>query len=117
MRSGGCIGNRELLAQSIRGKRSTPMRRRHSSPRATGGATSMDPVIAIAFWAALFVPSHLLISSQSIREGLVNRIGEMPFRGLYSLAALGTLIPLMMIFFRHKHAGAMLWYLRDFIAV
>lgn len=77
----------------------------------------MDPVIAIAFWATMFVASHLLVSSQSIRAGLVNRVGELPFRGLYSIAAFGTLIPLMVIFFRHKHAGAMLWYLREFIVV
>jgi len=77
----------------------------------------MDPVSAIALWATLFVASHLLISSQSIRPALVNRIGELPFRGLYSIVAFGTLIPLVMIFSRHKHAGAMLWYLRGFVAV
>ena len=77
----------------------------------------MDPVIAIALWATLFVASHLLMSSQSIRPALVNRIGELPFRGLYSLVAFGTLIPLMMIFFRHKHAGPMLWYWRDFVVM
>jgi uncharacterized membrane protein len=76
----------------------------------------MDPVAAIALWSTLFVVSHLLISSQSIRPGLVNRMGELPFRGLYSLVAFGTLIPLVMTFMRHKHAGAMLWYLRDFRA-
>ncbi|MEA2649520.1 MAG: hypothetical protein QOG61_1955 [Candidatus Binataceae bacterium] len=74
----------------------------------------MDPVAAIALWSALFVVSHLVISSQSIRPRLVERIGELPFRGIYSLVAFGTLIPLWMIFMRHKHAGAMLWYLRDF---
>lgn len=77
----------------------------------------MDPVAAIALWSTLFVVSHLLVSSQSIRPGLVNRMGELPFRGIYSLVAFGTLIPLVMTFMRHKHAGAMLWYLRDFRAV
>jgi uncharacterized membrane protein len=74
----------------------------------------MDPVAAIALWSTLFVVSHLLISSQTIRSRLVNRMGELPFRGLYSLVAFGTLIPLVMTFIGHKHAGAMLWYLRDF---
>lgn len=77
----------------------------------------MDPVIAIAFWAMRFVASHLLISSQSIRPALVNRIGEMPFRGLYSIVAFGTLIPLVMTFIGHKHAGPMLWYLREFVVM
>jgi uncharacterized membrane protein len=74
----------------------------------------MDPVAAIALWSTLFVVSHLLISSRTIRSRLVNRMGELPFRGLYSLVAFGTLIPLVMTFIGHKHAGAMLWYLRDF---
>jgi uncharacterized membrane protein len=77
----------------------------------------MDPVAAIALWSTLFVVSHLLISSQTIRSRLVNRMGELPFRGLYSIVAFGTLIPLVMTFIGHKHAGAMLWYWRDFIAV
>ncbi len=74
----------------------------------------MDPVAAIGLWATLFVGSHLIISSPPIRARIVARIGEQPFRGLYSIVAFGTLVPLVMIFMRHKHAGAMLWYLRDF---
>ncbi len=77
----------------------------------------MNPITAIAFWATMFVASHLLISSQAIRSALVNRLGEMPFRGLYSIVAFGTVIPLTMTFFRHKHAGAMLWYLRGFVVM
>jgi uncharacterized membrane protein len=76
----------------------------------------MDPVAAIALWSTLFVVSHLLISSRTIRSRLVNRMSELPFRGLYSLVAFGTLIPLVMTFIGHKHAGEMLWYLRDFRA-
>ena len=76
----------------------------------------MDPGTAIALWATLFVGSHLVISSPSVRAAIIHRIGMQPFRGLYSIVAFGTLIPLVMTFMRHKHAGAMLWYLRDFRA-
>ena len=74
----------------------------------------MDPVAAIALWAILFVGSHLVVSSPSVRAAAIHRIGVQPFRGLYSIVAFGTLIPLVMTFMRHKHAGAMLWYLRDY---
>jgi uncharacterized membrane protein len=76
----------------------------------------MDPVAAIELWAGLFVGSHLLISSPSIRSRLIERIGEQPFRGLYSIVAIATLTPMIIVFAHHKHAGAMLWYLRDFRA-
>ena len=49
-----------------------------------------------------------------MRPRLIEMIGELPFRGLYSLVAFATLIPLILAFMRHKHAGAMLWYLRNF---
>jgi uncharacterized membrane protein len=74
----------------------------------------MDPVAAIALWATLFIVTHLIISSEAARPRLIELIGELPFRGLYSLVAFGTLIPLILTFMRHKHAGAMLWYLRNF---
>lgn len=73
----------------------------------------MDPVLMIALWAALFVGSHMLISSDAIRPALLKRIGEQPYRGLYSLVAFATFVPLLMAFGYHKHAGPMLWYLRD----
>lgn len=72
----------------------------------------MDPTATIAIWATLFVASHLIISSDAIRPGLVRAIGLQPYRGLYSLAAFVTFIPLVLAFARHKHAGPLLWYLR-----
>lgn len=75
----------------------------------------MHPVVAIAFWAILFVATHLAISSASVRARVIARVGDQPFRGIYSIVAFGTLIPLIVTFMRHKHAGAMLWYLRDSI--
>ncbi|HXR35797.1 MAG TPA: NnrU family protein [Candidatus Binataceae bacterium] len=72
----------------------------------------MDPVIAIALWATLFVASHIVISSDAVRPGLIRAIGAMPYRGLYSLVAFATFTPLLLAFAHHKHAGPMLWYLR-----
>ncbi len=72
----------------------------------------MDPVVEIGLWAALFVGTHLLISSGVIRSRLVDRLGEQAFRGVYSLIALATFIPLVTVFAHHKHSGPVLWYLR-----
>jgi uncharacterized membrane protein len=72
----------------------------------------MDPVVAITLWAALFLGSHLVISSNAVRPRLTAAVGERPYRALYPTVALGTFIPLAIVFARHKHAGAMLWDLR-----
>src|SRR6516164_8655878 len=73
----------------------------------------MDPVAEIALWTGLFVGMHFLLSSGPIRARLVGLVGAQPFRGLYSLVAIGTFIPMVVVFGHNKHAGAMLWNLRD----
>jgi uncharacterized membrane protein len=73
----------------------------------------MNPMATIGVWATLFVLSHLVISSNAIRPALVSRIGAQPYRGIYSLVAFATFIPLVIVFARHKHAGPVLWYLRS----
>ncbi len=75
--------------------------------------SKMDPTGAIGLWAVLFVGSHLVISSDRARPWLIGRIGEQPYRGVYSLVAFATLVPMVIVFSRHKHAGPLLWYLRD----
>jgi uncharacterized membrane protein len=77
----------------------------------------MDPVVLIGFWAALFLATHIAISSSLIRPRLIETVGEQPYRGIYSLMAFGTLIPLVVMFSRNKHSGPMLWNLRDVPAV
>ena len=72
----------------------------------------MDPVESIALWAVLFIGTHLLISSTVIRPRLVGAVGDQPYRGIYSIVSLGTFIPLVVVFARHKHAGPLLWNLR-----
>ena len=72
----------------------------------------MDPVAEIALWTGLFVGMHFLLSSGPIRTRLVALAGVQPFRGIYSLVAIGTFIPMVVAFGHNKHAGAMLWNLR-----
>jgi uncharacterized membrane protein len=74
----------------------------------------MSPVAAIALWAGCFLVSHLVISSANVRPRLVVALGEQPYRGLYSLVAFATLGPLIYEFGEHKHAGPMLWFLRQY---
>ena len=73
----------------------------------------MNPAVAIGLWAILFIGSHLVISSDQVRPRLIGRIREQPYRGVYSFVAFATFVPLVVAFARHKHAGPMLWYLRD----
>jgi uncharacterized membrane protein len=72
----------------------------------------MDPVAEIALWTGLFVGMHFLLSSEPVRTRLVGLVGIQPFRGIYSLVAIGTFIPMVVVFGHNKHAGAMLWNLR-----
>jgi uncharacterized membrane protein len=77
----------------------------------------MDPVAEIILWTGLFVGSHFLLSAEPVRVRLVGLVGEQPFRGIYSIVAIGTFVPMVVAFGHHKHAGVMLWYLRgDFPA-
>ena len=49
----------------------------------------MSGLGCLALWAAAFIGTHFLLS-HPLREPFVRRMGEGPFRGLYSLVALGT---------------------------
>jgi uncharacterized membrane protein len=79
--------------------------------------TKMEPATAIALWAVLFVVTHILIASARVRPTLVRLMGEQGYRGVYSLAAFVTFIPLVITFAYHKHAGLMLWNLRGVVPV
>ncbi len=77
----------------------------------------MHAVAEIALWTGLFVGMHFVLSSAPVRGWLVGLAGVQPFRGIYSLAAIGTFIPMVVAFGHNKHAGPMLWYLRGEPAV
>jgi len=71
----------------------------------------MSPTVTIVLLWLGFAGSHLTLSSVRVRQALVARIGEGPFRGLYSLVAFAFFIPLVWTYFGHKHAGPWLWTL------
>jgi uncharacterized membrane protein len=102
--------------------RETPARRRDAAAdrawRAVVGRPlnrrrlAMSPVGWISLWAILFLATHVVTSSGYIRPRLVSALGADAYRGAYSLIGLGTLVPLVLEFAWHKHAGVMLWNLR-----
>jgi len=63
-----------------------------------------------ALWVA-FAATHMGMSSLRLRPRLVGAIGDRAFQGVYSLVALAIFVPLVALYFRHKHQGAPLWYL------
>jgi uncharacterized membrane protein len=69
----------------------------------------MTPALSVLLLWLGFAGSHLLLSSMSVRQRLIGRLGELPFRGLYSLVALAFFVPLVRIYFRSKHSGPWLW--------
>ena len=50
----------------------------------------MTPQMGLFFSAMAFVGTHFLLS-HPLRDPLVRQVGEVPFRGIYSLVALATL--------------------------
>ncbi len=71
----------------------------------------MDATIVILLLWLGFAVTHIGLSSTPVRQFLVTRLGENPFRGVYSLIAFAFLIPLVWFYFTHKHAGPWLWVL------
>jgi uncharacterized membrane protein len=71
----------------------------------------MDATIwLVALWLA-FAATHMGMSSRSFRPRLAGALGEPAFAGVYSLVALGIFVPLVWIYFDHKHEGPFLWHL------
>src|SRR6266850_7806793 len=66
-------------------------------------------VVWLALLWAAFAGSHVLLSSTGLRPRLLARLGEQGFRGVYSLVALATFVPLIWVYGTHKHAGSLLW--------
>jgi uncharacterized membrane protein len=63
----------------------------------------------VALWLA-FALTHMGLSSLRLRPRLVGALGERGFLGLYSLVALAVFVPLVGLYFGHKHEGPFLWY-------
>jgi len=67
-----------------------------------------EALILVGAWVA-FTGSHLLLSSTGARPWLVERIGLLGYRGLFSAVAFATFIPLTVYYAGHKHIGALPW--------
>jgi uncharacterized membrane protein len=69
----------------------------------------MTTELKIILWWLAFGGTHILGSSRPVRGRLIRTLGMQPFKGLYSLVALATFIPLVLTFFGDRHAGTMLF--------
>jgi uncharacterized membrane protein len=65
-------------------------------------------VVILLLWLG-FAATHIGLSSMPFRERLVARLGENPFRGVYSLISFAFFVPLIWVYFTNKHAGPSLW--------
>ena len=80
-------------------------------PTALAEGTGLDATIGLAALWVAFAATHMGMSSPSLRPRLVGALGDRAFQGVYSLVALAIFVPLVALYFHHKHQGAPLWYL------
>ncbi|WP_181905413.1 NnrU family protein [Aestuariispira insulae] len=57
-----------------------------------------EPINILFFWTLAFVGGHFLLSSRAMRTPLEHKLGVQPYRGLYSLLALGTFAMMLLAF-------------------
>jgi uncharacterized membrane protein len=69
----------------------------------------MHPTVKVALLWLGFAGSHMILSHVPIRRKLVQRLGEQPFRGLYSLVSFVFFVPLVWSYASAKHSGPWLW--------
>jgi uncharacterized membrane protein len=69
----------------------------------------MKDAAHILLWWVLFGGSHIIGSTIGVRTCVIGKIGKLGFKILYSLVALGTFLPLCLVYFSHKHTGQMLF--------
>ena len=69
----------------------------------------MSPTLEVVLWWVAFAGAHLFLSSLPVRNRLVAVLGDRAFQGFYSLVVLALFIPLVRVYFMHKHTGAVLW--------
>jgi uncharacterized membrane protein len=67
-------------------------------------------ILIIAFSLA-FAFSHIVLCSEPLRSQLVEKMGTMGFRVVYSFIAVGTLAPAAVISFTNRHLGPVLFVL------
>jgi uncharacterized membrane protein len=85
----------------------------HSSPKRYTAPTMI--LILIVVFSLGFALSHLLMSHGAIRESLVAKLGQWPFRGIYSLVSFLTLGPAAVLWWQNRHLGPVLWELNPWV--
>ena len=65
----------------------------------------MTPELQVTLLWIAFAATHIGLSSIRFRGRLMERLGPVAFRGLYSLVAFAIFIPLMSIYFGARHLG------------
>ncbi len=69
----------------------------------------MNTTARLCFFWMIFAGTHLGLSSLAVRRPLIKMMGLRGFKATYTLVALATFIPLMVVYFRDKHAGAVMF--------
>ncbi len=67
----------------------------------------MKSEFQILVWWLLFGGTHILGSAVPARTFFIRKLTLYGFKGLYSLVSFATFIPLVVVYARNKHAGAM----------
>lgn len=70
---------------------------------------------SLAIASALFLASHIGLSSTPLRKLLVGAIGEKPFMGLYSIISLGALVWMVMAY--DAPSSPLLWEPPEILAI
>ncbi len=69
----------------------------------------MPPELTIALLWLGFGATHVTLSSAPTRARLVDALGLPAFLGLYSAVAFAFFVPLVFVYFGHRHEGPVLW--------
>jgi len=69
----------------------------------------MSPTLWILLLWLGFTATHLGLASARVEPRVRQKLGDPAFLGLYSLVSLAFFVPLVWIYFGHRHAGPWLW--------
>jgi uncharacterized membrane protein len=69
----------------------------------------------IVVFSVLFVVTHLGLSHGAIRKALVAKLGQWPFRGLYSVVSFLTLGTAAALWWQNRHLGPVLWEINPWV--
>ena len=75
----------------------------------------MSAVGKILFWLLMFGGTHVIGSSVPVRTRVIGAVGLPAFKGLYSVVAFATFIPLWNVYKYNKHAGPLLFAPHDML--